>query len=72
MANEPVTTVSGNLTAEPELRFTPILREFAISEGSAARTGGSMRSQRGGWIPGFGKCPRPGESRPCPVGPDPW
>ena len=23
MANEPVTTVTGNLTAEPELRFTP-------------------------------------------------
>lgn len=37
MANAPTTTITGNLTADPELCFTPILREFAISEGSAAR-----------------------------------
>ena len=29
MANEPVTTVTGNLTAEPELRFTPDGRPVA-------------------------------------------
>jgi single-strand DNA-binding protein len=29
MANEPVTTITGNLTAEPELRFTPDGRPVA-------------------------------------------
>ncbi len=29
MANEPVTTVTGNLTADPELRFTPTGRPVA-------------------------------------------
>jgi hypothetical protein len=33
MANETVITVVGNLTADPELRFTPVSREFEISEG---------------------------------------
>ena len=37
MSNETIITVTGNLVDDPELRFTPILREFAISEGSAAR-----------------------------------
>jgi single-strand DNA-binding protein len=43
MANEPTTTITGNLTADPELRFTPVSREFAISEGCSAgnRSGGS-------------------------------
>jgi single-stranded DNA-binding protein len=29
---EITTTVAGNLTGDPELRFTPISREFAITE----------------------------------------
>jgi single-stranded DNA-binding protein len=32
MANEPVVTIVGNLTADPELRFTQVSREFRISE----------------------------------------
>jgi len=43
MAGDTVITVVGNLTADPELRFTPVSREFAISEGCSAgnRSGGS-------------------------------
>jgi len=33
MANEPTTTITGNLTADPEIRFTQIPRGFAITEG---------------------------------------
>lgn len=29
-------TIAGNLTADPELRYTPVSREFAITEGSSA------------------------------------
>lgn len=32
MAGDTVITVVGNLTADPELRFTPVSREFVISE----------------------------------------
>jgi single-strand DNA-binding protein len=33
MAGETTITVVGNLTADPELRFGPVSREFEISEG---------------------------------------
>jgi single-strand DNA-binding protein len=33
---ETVITVVGNLTADPELRFIPVLREFTNSDGVAA------------------------------------
>jgi single-stranded DNA-binding protein len=28
-------TIAGNLTADPELRYTPVSREFAITEWSS-------------------------------------
>ena len=36
MAGETTVTVIGNLTGDPELRFTPVLREFANSDGVPA------------------------------------
>jgi single-strand DNA-binding protein len=43
MSNETTITITGNLVDDPELRFTPVSREFAISEGCSAgnRSGGS-------------------------------
>jgi single-stranded DNA-binding protein len=42
-AGDTTLTITGNLTADPELRFTAGSREFAISEGCSAgnRRGGS-------------------------------
>jgi len=37
MSNDTLLTVTGNLVDDPELRFTPVSREFAISEGCSAR-----------------------------------
>lgn len=34
--NETQLTIAGNLVDDPELRFTPVSREFAISEGCSA------------------------------------
>ena len=34
MANEPSMTLIGNVTADPELRFTQVPREFTNSEAS--------------------------------------
>jgi single-stranded DNA-binding protein len=42
MAGEPVITVVGNLTADPELRFTTIARGFVNSEGVS---GGNRRAR---------------------------
>jgi hypothetical protein len=41
--NETTITITGNLTDAPELRYTQVSREFAISEGCSAgnRSGGS-------------------------------
>lgn len=36
MAGETIVEIKGNLTADPELRFTPVLREFTNSDGVAA------------------------------------
>lgn len=36
MAGETTITVIGNLTTDPELRFTPVLREFTNSDGVLA------------------------------------
>jgi single-stranded DNA-binding protein len=30
--NEPTITLTGNLTTDPDLRFTPVSRGFVISE----------------------------------------
>jgi single-stranded DNA-binding protein len=42
-AGDTTLTITGNLTADPDLRFTGVSREFAISEGCSAgnRSGGS-------------------------------
>jgi hypothetical protein len=42
-AGDTTLTITGNLTADPELRFTGVSRKFAISEGCSAgnRSGGS-------------------------------
>ena len=61
-------TVVGNLVADPELRFTPILREFAISEGSAARNRRVDVQSTWRMAPGFGNWLRPSEGRLCPAG----
>lgn len=37
MAGDTVITVIGNLTADVELKFTPVSRGFANSEGAVAR-----------------------------------
>jgi single-strand DNA-binding protein len=37
IAGETTVTVVGNLTTDPELRFTPVSREFAISEALGGR-----------------------------------
>lgn len=34
--NDTVLTISGNLTADPELRISTVSREFVISEGLSA------------------------------------
>ena len=43
MSNDTSLTSTGNLVDDPELRFSPVSREFAISEGCSAenRSGGS-------------------------------
>jgi single-stranded DNA-binding protein len=38
--NETTITLTGNLVADPELRWTQVSREFAITEGSS---GGNRR-----------------------------
>ena len=50
MANEPATTVTGNLTADPELRFTPTARPVAAF--TIANTPRFPNRQTGEWQDG--------------------
>ena len=50
MANETITTVVGNLTADPELRFTP--SGAAVANFTVAATPRMLDRQRGQWRDG--------------------
>ena len=50
MANETITTVVGNLTADPELRFTP--SGAAVANFTVASTPRTLDRQSGEWKDG--------------------